>query len=130
MDEPTSALSASEVEVLFKVIRDLKARGVAIVYISHHLEEALEITDYAVVLRDGAMTAKADRADIDLEWIVRNMVGEGYNLGSPPTGYDVRRGRALGEGRQRRRQCSAMAPWWWTTSPSTSGPARSCASTG
>ena len=57
MDEPTSALSAAEVEVLFKVIRDLKARGVSIVYISHHLEEALEITDFAVVLRDGAMTA-------------------------------------------------------------------------
>ncbi len=87
MDEPTSALSASEVEVLFKVIRDLTGRGVAIVYISHHLEEALEITDHAVVLRDGAMTAKADRRDIDLEWIVRNMVGEGYDLGSPPTGY-------------------------------------------
>ena len=87
MDEPTSALSATEVEVLFKVIRDLKSRGVAIVYISHHLEEALLITDYAVVLRDGAMTAKADRADIDLEWIVRNMVGENFNLGSPPTGY-------------------------------------------
>ena len=88
MDEPTSALSASEVEVLFKVIRDLKARGVAIVYISHHLEEALEITDYAVVLRDGAMTARADRADIDLEWIVRHMVGDNFDLGLPPTGYD------------------------------------------
>ena len=87
MDEPTSALSAAEVEVLFKVIGDLKSRGVAIVYISHHLEEALQITDYAVVLRDGAMTAKAERRDIDLEWIVRNMVGENFNLGSPPTGY-------------------------------------------
>jgi len=88
MDEPTSALSASEVEVLFKVIRDLKARGVAIVYISHHLEEALQITDHAVVLRDGSMTAKAERRDIDLEWIVRNMVGENFDLGSPPSGYD------------------------------------------
>ncbi|EYD77520.1 putative erythritol ABC transporter 2, ATP-binding protein component [Rubellimicrobium mesophilum DSM 19309] len=87
MDEPTSALSASEVEVLFKVIRDLKARGVAIVYISHHLEEALTITDHAVVLRDGAMTAYAERKDIDLEWIVRHMVGENFDLGSPPTGY-------------------------------------------
>ncbi|RVC25770.1 ATP-binding cassette domain-containing protein, partial [Mesorhizobium sp. M7A.F.Ca.CA.004.04.2.1] len=48
MDEPTSALSATEVEVLFKVIRDLTSRGVSIVYISHHLEEALQITDYAV----------------------------------------------------------------------------------
>lgn len=84
MDEPTSALSASEVEVLFKVIHDLKARGVSIVYISHHLEEALTITDHAVVLRDGVMTAYAPRADIDLEWIVRNMVGENFDLGSPP----------------------------------------------
>jgi erythritol transport system ATP-binding protein len=91
MDEPTSALSASEVEVLFKVIGDLKARGVAIVYISHHLEEALTITDHAVVLRDGAMAASAERRDIDLEWIVRHMVGENFDLGTPPTGY------ALGE---------------------------------
>ncbi|WFS04796.1 sugar ABC transporter ATP-binding protein [Rhizobium tumorigenes] len=88
MDEPTSALSATEVEVLFKVIRDLTSRGVSIVYISHHLEEALQITDYAVVLRDGAMTAKADVKDIDLEWIVRNMVGENFDLGSPPSGYE------------------------------------------
>jgi erythritol transport system ATP-binding protein len=88
MDEPTSALSASEVEALFTVIRDLTARGVSIVYISHHLEEALQITDHAVVLRDGNMTAKAPRAEIDLEWIVRNMVGDNFDLGSPPTGYD------------------------------------------
>ncbi len=87
MDEPTSALSASEVAVLFKVIGDLKARGVAIVYISHHLEEALHITDHAVVLRDGAMTAYAEAKDIDLDWIVRHMVGDNFDLGSPPTGY-------------------------------------------
>jgi erythritol transport system ATP-binding protein len=87
MDEPTSALSASEVEVLFRVIRDLTSRGVSIVYISHHLEEALQITDYAVVLRDGSITATAEARDIDLEWIVRNMVGENFDLGSPPTGY-------------------------------------------
>jgi erythritol transport system ATP-binding protein len=88
MDEPTSALSATEVEVLFKVIRDLKDRGVSIVYISHHLEEALQITNHAVVLRDGAMTASAERQDIDLEWIVRNMVGDNFDLGSPPDGYE------------------------------------------
>ena len=87
MDEPTSALSASEVEVLFKVIRDLTSRGVSIVYISHHLEEALQITDYAVVLRDGAITATAEAKDIDLQWIVHNMVGDHYDRGSPPTGY-------------------------------------------
>jgi erythritol transport system ATP-binding protein len=88
MDEPTSALSALEVEALFKVIRDLTSRGVSIVYISHHLEEALQITDHAVVLRDGDMTAKAPRTDIDLEWIVRHMVGDNFDLGSPPAGYD------------------------------------------
>ncbi len=88
MDEPTSALSASEVDVLFKVIRDLTNRGVSIVYISHHLEEALQITHHAVVLRDGAMTAYAERKDIDLEWIVRHMVGDNFDLGSPPEGYE------------------------------------------
>ncbi|HWU46928.1 MAG TPA: sugar ABC transporter ATP-binding protein [Humibacter sp.] len=88
MDEPTSALSATEVEVLFGVIRDLKAKGVSLVYISHHLEEALQITDHAVVLRDGTITAKAERGDIDLEWIVRNMVGENFDLGEPPSGYE------------------------------------------
>ena len=88
MDEPTSALSATEVELLFKVIRDIKARGVSIVYISHHLEEALTISDYAVVLRDGEITARAPGSEIDLEWIVRNMVGENFNLGSPPVGHE------------------------------------------
>jgi len=75
MDEPTSALSASEVEVLFRVIRELTARGVAIVYISHHLEEALEIADDVVVLRDGALVATAKANEVDLNWIVTRMVG-------------------------------------------------------
>lgn len=88
MDEPTSALTAAEVEVLFGIIRELLARDVAIVYISHHLEEALEITDHAVVLRDGSITAHGDRGEIDLEWIVRHMVGENFDLGSPPSGYE------------------------------------------
>ena len=75
MDEPTSALSASEVEVLFKVIRELTSNGVAIVYISHHLEEAIEIADYAVVFRDGDLVATEEAANIDLSWVVRQMVG-------------------------------------------------------
>jgi erythritol transport system ATP-binding protein len=89
MDEPTSALSAAEVEVLFGLIRDLTDRGVSIVYISHHLEEALKITDFAVVLRDGLITATGEAGEIDMEWIVRNMVGENFNLGSPPTGQPI-----------------------------------------
>jgi erythritol transport system ATP-binding protein len=84
MDEPTSALSAAEVEVLFKVIRDLTAHGVSIVYISHHLEEAMEICDYAVVLRDGEIVARAETQDVSLDWIVGNMVGRNFDLGTPP----------------------------------------------
>ena len=89
MDEPTSALSASEVEVLFKVIRDLTANGVAIVYISHHLEEAIEIADHAVVFRDGDLVATADAADIDLSWVVRQMVGReaDYDFRDEPREY-------------------------------------------
>lgn len=75
MDEPTSALSGNEVEILFRVVRELTAAGVAIVYISHHLEEALEIADHAVVFRDGLLVAKAEAADIDIEWVISNMVG-------------------------------------------------------
>ena len=75
MDEPTSALSANEVEVLFKLIRELTSHGVAIVYISHHLEEAIEIADYAVVFRDGDLVATENAVNIDLPWVVRQMVG-------------------------------------------------------
>ena len=75
MDEPTSALSMSEVDVLFKVIRDLTRRGVAVVYISHHLEESLDIADDVVVLRDGQLVATSTAAEVDLPWVVHHMVG-------------------------------------------------------
>jgi erythritol transport system ATP-binding protein len=74
-DEPTSALSAAEVEVLFRVIADLKAQGVAIVYISHRLEELTKIGDYITVLRDGAVTGRERMANVDTKWIVRQMIG-------------------------------------------------------
>jgi erythritol transport system ATP-binding protein len=75
MDEPTSALSVAEVDVLFRVIRELAASGVAIVYISHHIEEALEIADHVVVLRDGSLVAEAAAEEVDVAWIVEKMVG-------------------------------------------------------
>jgi erythritol transport system ATP-binding protein len=75
MDEPTSALSTSEVAVLFRIIRELTASGVAVVYISHHLEEALEIADDVVVLRDGRRVATGDAGEVNLAWIVEHMVG-------------------------------------------------------
>jgi len=75
MDEPTSALSAAEVEILFKVIQDLKAHGVAIIYISHRLEEIMRIGDYITVLRDGRRQADALVKDISVDWIIERMVG-------------------------------------------------------
>jgi erythritol transport system ATP-binding protein len=75
MDEPTSALSLAEVEVLFRVIRELADDGVAIVYISHHLEEALEIADHVVVLRDGSLVGEAEAEEVDARWVVERMVG-------------------------------------------------------
>ena len=92
MDEPTSALSEKEIESLFRVIFDLKSKGVAIIYISHHLEEALHVADYAVVFRDGAKVAEARKEDIDMAWIIEKMVGravESEATGETPETGDV-----------------------------------------
>jgi erythritol transport system ATP-binding protein len=75
MDEPTSALSNTEVEILFRIIAELKTQDVAIVYISHKLDELLHIGDYFTVLRDGRLVAEAPESDVSLSWIVHNMVG-------------------------------------------------------
>lgn len=77
MDEPTSSLSQQEVDVLFKLMRELTASGISIVYISHRLEEVMKIGDHATILRDGKFVAEADIKDIDVPWIVQNMVGSG-----------------------------------------------------
>jgi erythritol transport system ATP-binding protein len=93
MDEPTSALSVAEVDVLFRVIDDLKAQGVSIVYISHRLEELVQIGDYITVLRDGNLVQEAPMDDIDVPWIISNMVGSNkdreINNVSESTGEEV-----------------------------------------
>ncbi|GGF44912.1 sugar ABC transporter ATP-binding protein [Aliidongia dinghuensis] len=75
MDEPTSALSATEVEILFRLIGDLKAAGVGIVYISHRLDEVVRIGDRVTVLRDGQVKARAEMRDVDIPWLIAEMVG-------------------------------------------------------
>lgn len=75
MDEPTSSLSEQEVQVLFKIMRELTAEGISIVYISHRLEEIMQIGDFVTILRDGKLVASADVQEIELSWIVRKMVG-------------------------------------------------------
>ena len=77
MDEPTSSLSEQEVDVLFNIMRELTASGISIVYISHRLEELMRIGDYVTIFRDGKLVADAAVKDIDVPWIVKQMVGEG-----------------------------------------------------
>ena len=76
LDEPTSALSPAEVELLFSLITDLKHRGVAIVYISHRLEELMAIGDYITILRDGNLVATSPAASVNIDWIISNMLGK------------------------------------------------------
>ena len=75
MDEPTSSLSQRETENLFAVIKDLRARGVSIVYISHRLGEVKELADRVTVLRDGKNAGVLARAEINHDAMVRLMVG-------------------------------------------------------
>jgi len=75
MDEPTSAITEHEIEVLFEIIAKLKRQGVAIAYITHKLEELARIGDDAVVMRDGQLIKAADLKDLDHDSIVQMMVG-------------------------------------------------------
>lgn len=75
MDEPTAALSASEVARLFTVSRRLRDQGAAVVFVSHRLEEVFELCDRLTVMRDGATVATALVKDVDMPQIVKWMVG-------------------------------------------------------
>jgi ribose transport system ATP-binding protein len=79
MDEPTSALSAKEIEELFKIIRKLRDEGRGIVYISHRLEELRYIVDRVTVLRDGQFIKTMDFKDTDMREIISLMVGRDIN---------------------------------------------------
>jgi ribose transport system ATP-binding protein len=75
MDEPTSSLTAKEIEELFRIIRQLKADGCGIVYISHRLEELKAIVDRVTIMRDGQYITDGNFADMTMEQIIANMVG-------------------------------------------------------
>jgi len=75
LDEPTSSLTAPEVERLLAIMADLRARGTAVVFVSHHLDEVLRIADRVLVLRDGAVTGTLARGDFDRSTLERLMVG-------------------------------------------------------
>lgn len=75
MDEPTSSLTSGEVAHLFEIIRSLKSQGVAIIYISHKMEEIFEICDEVTVFRDGAYVSTDKVTDITMDQLISKMVG-------------------------------------------------------
>jgi len=84
MDEPTAALSDEESRRLFEVIAELKAHGITIIYITHRLEEVMELADYVTVLRDGKHIATKPRAEVESrQELIKMMIGkiivEGYH---------------------------------------------------
>lgn len=75
MDEPSSSLSDVEIMEMFRVVKELRKQGVAIIYISHRLEELHHIVDRVTIMRDGHYITEGDFKDFTMEEIIRNMVG-------------------------------------------------------
>ena len=117
MDEPTSSLSQQEVQVLFKIMRELTAQGISIVYISHRLEEIMQIGDHVTILRDGKYVSDADvkemtggakaypKRETKVDWSKAEKVLEVKNLCLPKAGggylvdhvsFDLKKGEILG----------------------------------
>ncbi len=97
MDEPTSSLTENEVEHLFRIIRDLRARGVAIIYISHKMEEILKISDEVTIMRDGRRVGTWPASELTEDLIIRNMVGRDLTHRFPERQQHPGRGDAQGE---------------------------------
>jgi len=89
MDEPTSSLSEKEIAELFVVVRDLKARGIGIIFISHKLSELFEISDRLTVFRDGQHIATKDIAEITTEDVIQMMVGRHLGDLFPPKASQI-----------------------------------------
>ena len=83
MDEPTASLSAHEVGQLFKIVKDLRDRGVAIVFVSHRMEEVFEIADRITVFRDGRLISTKPRAEVTPRSAIADMVGREIGLLQP-----------------------------------------------
>ena len=96
MDEPTASLAAGESEQLFGIIRQLKADGIGIIYISHRLDEVLELADRISVLRDGCYVGDLTRAEATHDTIVAMMIGRQLSGQYFPERRAVRGGVALG----------------------------------
>ncbi|MHA6669191.1 sugar ABC transporter ATP-binding protein [Homoserinimonas sp. A447] len=83
MDEPTAALADNEVELLYGIIERLKARGVAILYVSHRLKEIFDLCDTITVLKDGALVSSGPAGELTTDELVRRMVGRSISAYFP-----------------------------------------------
>ncbi len=88
LDEPTAALTESEVETLFGILEKLKARGVGMIYISHKLGEVFRMSDTITVLRDGKTVGTNDAKDLTIEKVIALMVGREVGDIFPTTAHD------------------------------------------
>lgn len=89
LDEPSASLTAAEIEVLLEIIRDLKAKGVACVYISHKLEEVAAICDTIVVIRDGKHIATTPMGAMNVDRIIAQMCGRPMNQLYPSLPHEI-----------------------------------------
>ena len=112
LDEPTSSLTAPEVEKLFKMMRQLKEQGISLIYISHKMDEIFEICDQVSVLRDGSLVMTKDSKDTDMNELISAMVGRSLDNRFPPVdnkpgevifsgkfqniSFDIRKGEIFG----------------------------------
>ena len=87
MDEPNSSLSETETQRLFQVIDNLKSQGVAVIFVSHRIEEVLQIADRITVLRDGQHVGTIDRADATIDKVISMMVGRELERVLRPEGH-------------------------------------------
>ncbi len=90
MDEPTSTLTIKEVENLFKIIEKLKQSGTSIIYISHKMDEILQISDEVSIMRDGEMVGTWVSKDIDKSFIIKKMVGREIKNQFPDSNHEVK----------------------------------------
>jgi ABC-type sugar transport system ATPase subunit len=83
LDEPTAVLDENRVDILFATVERLRAKGLGIIFISHHLEEIFHIANKVTVLRDGRVTGSAKVAEIDQDWLVARMTGRNFVAHEP-----------------------------------------------
>ena len=98
-DEPTALLENEKVDTLFRYIRELKESGVSVIYISHRLEEIMEICDTVTIMKDGTYVETKDVSDVDKDYLISKMVGRSmvdiYNIEHQKPGKELLRAEHL-----------------------------------